>query len=382
MGTVSAWENAYYLIYTTSTTESPDFSTGTCLGTYGEGKPIMYLTSKPPIEKLKETYFRRKSTGRSYLIKGAYPIERIVNTFMAQASFETDLDSHNAFIPLITLFQTPSTGILTEDTKTFVPYTVSSVSNYASLLRFIETNSSQQIDGAVCRSVAFRGSIGSTVTMSMEWVGRTANMSAVGSTVTWGVTHCANALLFQNMKFAIDNSVYLNELIDFEIIITNNTVIRYYNNMYIKKFLTGDFQVTGSFKFPWNSSYNSGHDMLDKLRNGTDYKIMFWWGNYPTASEGDFSITLNVENDNVIVTEDTTEMVNEVNFTGIYDGTNLPVEIKMYFGDMYPSYSFHVYDAEGDLHIAEAKALKSDGTSTSWLPKGVLAADGSEYIVD
>jgi len=335
---IAGWQDAYYMMYASSITNSPDFSSATASGgTYGQGKPFVYLSNHPTFDINKGIIFTRKATGRSYIMKGGGTyIERTPGTVAPATTYEMDADVDAIFIPLITLFQpatSAATNVDTGSVQTWTPYSSSTVQHYASLLRVTENNQSHQIVGAVAKSMAISGEEGDSIKVSVEWTG--ANLSTgVSSTVpSWSTTATASFLLFQDATFkfgttSLDTSAATaTDLSGFDLTVTNNVVSKHYDDVAMQRHILENFEVTGTIKVPWSSTVGGQNTFLSKLIAGDDFLMYIYWGSSGASSAGDLALYINAEVDSVNTTGGEDEAINEIAFTGIYDGTNYPIQI-------------------------------------------------------
>jgi hypothetical protein len=339
MSVLAGWQDAYYMEYASSISHSPSFSDAAIGGAYGLGKPLVYLSNHPTFDINKGVIFTRKATGRSYIMRGSSDhIERTPGTVAPTTTYEMDLDPSGCFIPLLTLFQ-PSTSGATHtdaaaDTAIFYPYTVSTVSQYASLLRVTDTGQSHQILGAVAKTISISGEEGDSIKYSVEWTG--ANMSTgVSSTVTaWADSTGNSFLLFQDLTFVTGTTmadmVDTVDITGFDITITNNVVAKHYDDVAMQRHILGNFEVSGTIKVPWSSTHGGQNSFLSKLIAGTDFLMCLYWGSSGATSAGQLSIIINAEVDSVNTSGGEDEAVNEIAFTGIYDAVNYPIEIRVF----------------------------------------------------
>ena len=333
---LAGWQDQYYMIATTAITDSPDFAIAT-RGAYGSGGGQVFLRNHPTFSLGQEAVASRKATGKSYLMKDAsVRIERSLGVQNPTTTYEMDWDNESAFIPLHSLFQTDvaaATGATT--VKTFAPYSGATVTNLASLLRFTESSKCHQIDGAIARSITISGEEGDSVQISTEWVGADMTTAVTVTPAGWTTGESLDFLLFKDMYCATGaTSVSGNEvdIVGFDITITNNAVSKHYNNYTMQRHILGDFEVTGSIRIPWSSTNWGTNTLLTKLKDGNDFLLYLYWGtcaNAVPAANGDMSITLNIENDSVELSGGEEEAINEISFTGIYDGTSYPISIQM-----------------------------------------------------
>lgn len=336
MSDLARWQPTYYMAANKSITTETDFSsTGSTYGTYGTGKPIVYLTNNPPFEPNREIISTRKSTGNAFLTKaGSTAIERSVGIEAPSTTFEMDFDVAAAFIPFLTLFQDADAAAVANTNKEFNPYTSSSVTYFANLLRILESGSSQRIKGAIAKSITISGNEGEALTMSVEWLGADMDGDASNSVVVWSTGHSLSFARFRDMGCSYVTSGSSTgstgstvDIIGFDLTITNNAIARHYNNATVQKYILGDLEVTGTLRFPWGAATVGSTTFFDHLNNGENFILRFY-RNGQTLSEsatgdtaGDFLIRVNAEADDVKTNSDD-ELNNEVSFTGIYDGRN------------------------------------------------------------
>lgn len=381
MTTLAGWQDAYYCVGTTSITESPDFSTSTCLGTYGEGKPQTFTLNHPDFECGLEIIESEKDSSFAYTIKGGTNrIERTPGVLFPNVPFETSLDCLSGFIPLLTLFQMPTTGFDDETYKTFIPYSSNSIQYFASLLRTTEEGKSYNVIGAIAQVVTLSGMDGEEAKIATDWAGADISTGASSSVVTWAPSYSRTPLLFQNLTCAYDSTSQTMDLESFEIVITNNAKHPTYNSTAVSRHILGDLEVSGTIRVPWSSTIGGQNEFISKMLAGDTITLYIWWGNRTPSTDGDFSITLNIELDSSNTnSSDNEEAVNEVAFVGVYNGTNYPIQIDSYFGDVYPTYTtFTVLDSGGSSYDCTNVIIDSGGDSM-YVSRYVADADGTLY---
>lgn len=334
MGTpLAGWQDAYYMIATTAITDSPSFTLETNPGTYGAGKPLVYLKNHPAFDINKGIIAARKATGRSVLMKDAsVRIERTPGTVAPTTSFEMDFDPDSCFIPLYTLFQEREAAVGTGTTQTFTTYTGSTANNYASLMRWTESGYSHKIVGAIPNSVTISGNEGEAITMTVEWSGADMSTANTDTPAAWATGDSKQFLLFQDMTFQFEDSsgvIQSGDTVGFDITITNNVVSKHYDHPSMQRHILGDLSVTGTLRVPWSSTYGGQNEFITRLLDGDDFKVYLFWGNQVPANDNDVSITLNIEPDTATTSGGEEEAINEVAFTGIYDATNAPIKIEI-----------------------------------------------------
>ena len=328
---IAGWQDAYYMIATTSITESPDFSGVSEPGAYGAGKPQCFLRNHPSFDINKGIIAARKATGRAYIMKGnTTRIERTPGTVAPTTSYEMDLDYDSCFIPLFTFFQDTDADVTSGAVMTFAPYASSTVSVYAALLRTTETGYSHKIVGAIPNSITIKGEESDSVQMTVEWTG--ADMStAVSSTVaTWTSGATQSFKLFQDLTFQYEttgDAMVTADLVGFEVTMTNNVVAKHYDHASMQRHILGDLDVSGTFRVPWSSSNGGKNEFLTRLLDGNDLRVHIFWGSIAGTTVGDFAIKLNIEVDTATLSGGEDEAINEVAFTGIYDSVYNPIEI-------------------------------------------------------
>jgi len=332
MTDLTRWKPSYHMVATSAITHSPDFASGN--GSFGANTSIIYTKNDPVFNPNREIISNRKNTGNAYLTKGgSTAIERLPGTEAPTTSFEIDFETSSAYIPLVTLFQ-DATGTLVNsgETKVFNCYSSPTVSYYAALKRVLENDKSQLIKGAIAQSITISGNEGEPVTMTIDWLGADMDGDASTGVSSWTTSHASNFVMFKDMVCAYNSSSTTIDIVGFDITISNNAVARHYNNPSIQKYLLGDLTVEGTLRFPWGES-NVGSDTFFTLLNaGTDFSLWLWKGaniidNVDTTA-GYFAIKINAEVDDVTTNADD-ELANEVSFSGIYDGTNYPIQISM-----------------------------------------------------
>ena len=333
------WQPSYHMVCSTAITHAPSFIAAAVEGPYGTGTTIVYLKNEPPFNPGREIITNRKSTGNAFLIKGGTTaIERTTGVEAPTTSFEFDFETKAAFIPFVTLFQ-DVTGTLvgTGTTKVFNCYTSSTVSEYAALLRVVDVSKSQLIKGAIANSITISGAEGEPVTMTVEWLGADMDGDASSATTAWSAVDAQSFVMFKDITCGYSAGTTnptgtTVDIVGFDITITNNAVARHYNNATIKKYLLGDLMVEGTLRFPWGATTVGSDTFFTHLNAGTDFQIALYKTSYletsASTTNGEFSILLNVEADDVVTTSDD-EMTNEISFTGIYDGTSYPISLKM-----------------------------------------------------
>jgi hypothetical protein len=383
VATLAGWQDAYYIVGTTSITENPSFSDSTCIGTYGEGAPQTFTSNHPEFSTGLAILEEDKATSFSYYIKGdTIPVERTTGVLFPDEPLEASLDNLSAFLPLLTLLQTPESGFVNETTKTFVPYTSNSINWYTSLLRTTEDGYSYKIIGAIAHTVTIKGVEGEEITISTDWAGANISTASTSSVASWSTSACRNPLLFQDLTFAYESTAQTVDLSEFEIVITNNAKHPTYNSSSVVRHLLEDLEITGTFKVPWESVYGGQNEFITRLLSGDSFMVYLWWGNYSPSQEGDFSIAINIEADTVSLSgQEEDEDTNEVTFTGVFDGTNDAIKIISYFGEIYPTYTsqattFHVLDASASEHECSTLIL---GSSYYYVPRAVLDDDGNSF---
>jgi len=337
---IAGWQDAYYMCLTTSITQVGDMSSETEEGTYGDGMPIVYLRNHPTFELNKGIISARKATGRPYLIKGGSTrIERTPGTVAPTTSFEIDFDQDSCWIPLYTFFQALGSGLAATGhtaIQTFQPYTSASTTAYASLLRVLEEGQSHQIVGAIPNSITIKGEEGDSIQMTVDWTGADMVTGQSSAVANWTTSDSETFLLFQDMTCLYESTGSTNgtaeqtvDLVGFEITMTNNIVAKHYDNPSIQRYILGDLEVTGTLRVPWSSSSGGKNDFITRLYRGDDFKVVLYWGAATPATDGDVAISLNIEVDTAQPTGGEDEAINEVAFTGVYDGTTYPIKIEV-----------------------------------------------------
>lgn len=333
---IAGWQDAYYMMYASSITHAPAFNSGVLGGAYGAGRPLVYLSSHPTFDINKGVIFNRKATGRSYILRGgSNKIERIPGTVAPSTSFEMDFDVDSPFIPLLTLFQpatSTATNVNSGVTQTFSPYTTSTVNEYASLLRVTEASQSHNIIGAIAKSISVSGEEGDSVKYTVEWTGADMLTGASATVPAWTTGASSSFLLFQDATFTFGTTSgdqTAADLMGFEITITNNAVSKHYDNPSMQRHILGNFEVSGTIRVPWSSTNGGKNVFLSKLISGDDFLFYIYWGSSAATSVGHASIIVNAEVDSVTTSGGEDEAVNEIAFTGLYDGTNYPVQVLL-----------------------------------------------------
>lgn len=330
MADKTGWEQSYYMLLTTGITESPSFAANTNIGTYGKTIPRVLLTNQPVFEQNREIIASPKAIGRSFLSKsGTTNIERLKGKQAPSTTFEMDFDAGCAFIPFMTLFQDVGALVDASTTKVFDCYTSSSVSYFANLLRVVENDKSQLIKGAIAKSITISGNEGEQLKMSVDWIGSDMEYDASTAATTTVSTVSNDIVLFSNLTFDWGNDGGDSlDVIGFDLTITNNAIPKYYMSDTVSKYLLGQIAVTGTLKFPWGESTVGNNMFFDYLNNQTDFLFSIY-NSYSVDAVGEFKLLINAEVDNVVSNSDD-EIVNEISFTGIYDGTNYPIKIYTY----------------------------------------------------
>jgi len=330
MAHLAGWQIGYYMVLTTGITTSPDFTAGDKIGTYGKSVPKVLLNSEATFEQNREIISSKKMTGNSYLTKTSLDnIDRLLGKQAPSTTFEMDFDAAAAFIPFVTLTQ-DATGVFVSagTSKIFNPYTSAGVSYFAALKKVLESNKSQLIKGAIANSITINGNEGEVLTMSVDWVGADMDGNAT-SAATDTINKASNtAIKFSDITVEIDDTSV--DISSFSVTFANNIVSRYYLSDTVSNYLLGEFTIEGSMKFPWGETNVGDKTFFDYLNNQTDFKIEIYNSATPN-SVGEFVLGMNVELDSVSTSGDE-EIVNEINFKGVYDGSTPIFLLQTYDG--------------------------------------------------
>ena len=158
----------------------------------------------------------------------------------------------------------------------------------------------QVIKDAVVRSMTFNGSSGETVKVTAEIIGSTFTITTVDTANYALPTESAVPLLFQDC--AVTHSPFLTDiglvyglvtlepldLLSFNMTLTNNAELRYYNSQAASQITFGRFDVSGSITVPLSSSlrnlYVAGTPApepnftgLYELVEGTSHNSCLYW---------------------------------------------------------------------------------------------------------
>ena len=338
MSRIAGFQPKYYMEMTTDSVidvaASHTFGSGT-KGTYSPTVFDTYLTNKPNFGPGQEVVSFDKATGFPFPIKGSNNIERVLGEKNPETSYEMHFNSANAFIPFVSLLNVPAATfqVGTGTTKTFTTYTSGSTvdpNRYVNLFRQINSSESvnQLITGAA-KSITISGSEGEPVTMSIDWVGADYyGKAAAGSVPAWSSTSTQPIIMTRDLE--IEYAGNTANISAFEITVTNNVIPKHYASTEVDAYIYGELEVTGSFTLSWGDTNFGGTDALDAFTGQTDALLKIYNDSTPDAAN-EFCITANVEFDDV-KTNAEDEVENEISFTGVYDGTNLPFQIELYDG--------------------------------------------------
>jgi len=192
-------------------------------------------------------------------------------------SFKLEFD---ATLPLLGLFfwllfhNGTSEGGASTYTKTFVPYTSSLPTVWASLLGVHAESGiseSHTAHGCICRSLTLSGTEGGVVRCSAEMVCRRSYHNAnVGSSLL--NFSGAVPILFQDLDFWIDYSAYPIYPVSFTYTITNNAAHKFSANdsIWPVTYTLGVLDHSASFITGWG---DGGSDAVGMLAGVTDVKL-------------------------------------------------------------------------------------------------------------
>jgi hypothetical protein len=248
------------------------------------------------------------------------------------------------------LFQKASTEGITPFAKTFDVNSTASPYDpacevYSSVCRCLggsgEASEWQAIHGCIARSITLNadeaGSLGATIDLmaaeadipfTLPTSGGGTFSERATAMLARLVVPAKDPLLWQNATVTV-NGTAIN-IRGFSLTMTNNAILRFYDNAVGLKYILGEFGVTGSFMMPWDHASLGDDEQIKNFKAGTDVALRVYWGDGTTSSEGEFEILTNVRYTGAPL-EAGEEMETNLSFEGAFDnvlGTgNTPCKI-------------------------------------------------------
>ena len=340
MATRTPWLDKYAIEQSATLTGKPTFA-ATAIGIEGTGAAggvfLAPLTDHPHLPPASATQENELAVGISQRHNLEY------NQTIAEPSAVTLnmlANAYNLSLFQWLLFQEAAgesgTTVLTMSSA---PYTTADCEMYATISRLMGGTAgnadtvSQYLAGCICRSMTITGETGGLIKVAAEMVG--ANWAVAVNDLG---TVAYNTLLFsykaplkfQDMHFDIDGHVV--HVPNFSVTINNNAVAQFYNNSTIQKFVLGRLTVEGSFGIPWGASdaEEDENKQLTDFQAGTDKLVKVWWGDSDGSADNSVVLKMNVRFTETEMADAEGEIVSNINFAGVYDGTYNSIE--MYCG--------------------------------------------------
>jgi hypothetical protein len=81
----------------------------------------------------------------------------------------------------------------------------------------------------------------------------------------------------------------------FSLTLKNNATAKFYDDVFINKFVLGRFGAEGEIRIPWGTTTEGGNTAINDFVDGTDLPLVIYWGNSAAATgDAEFSITANI----------------------------------------------------------------------------------------
>jgi len=239
---------------------------------------------------------QRKATGLPYW-RGDAGYEFQNTTEVPNTSFEFDGSATNMSLILWSFFQ----GGAFQDAganniKYFVPYSDSACDVWLTLVRKLAasgTGASHRLVGMVAKSITLSCSESAPVLkVSVEFVGYNleTNHNIASDTLTFDATV---PYLWQNATITLDGNAV--NIPGFSLTMTNNAVVKLYDNANASKVLMGNFEANGTFQMPYSDANEGANNQINDFIAGTTKRMNIRWGSNEIAKDAsDFSILMNI----------------------------------------------------------------------------------------
>ena len=331
------WQLRYGIVRTASITATNAFATVTDIG-IATGVFGVPLTNKPFIDPGQNIIDTRKAVGvatrRVGTVSNDFEFQQGIRD--PKVSFEFDANAYNLGLPLWMLFQKGAAEVLvtttTPNVKTYNAPTYSEgaeCETFANLLVNTDAGGeSQRMYGAVVDSIALSGDINTPLKATVSFIGREIDPDFNADTATISFYDKAPLMWTGTSGPTITLGGTSIEAASFNVTINNNASPRHYNNQLASRYILGDFTAEGSIKFPWGTATLGAHQAIQDFIDGTDKELIIYWGSATGATTGDFAIKLNVRY-NGITLDPAEEIMVEIPFIAVYDGTNEAMEVVL-----------------------------------------------------
>ena len=333
----------------TTLTNKPDYNDAVDIGVEGTGSANgvfrLMLENRPDLEVPDVLQELDVVTGRA---------DRHVQNFEATtydvptATIEGPANSYICSLLFWSLFQSGATEATVSGTVSNVTctvYTDPDPEMYFSLTRVLvdpstsitNDNASQYFTGCIVRSITLSSEERGVVKYSAEVLGASHNMAvtdAIGSVDdadTWdSISFPAKPTSWKFQDFTCEIDGTATKIPNFSVTFSNNVAPLFYNSSTIQGYKLGNFTVEGSFFMPWSAATVGGIVPVTKYKAGTDYTLELFTtdGAGQNTTSNDVDIALNVKTTSISQTGDV-ETGHEINFSGVYDGSNLAVQVIM-----------------------------------------------------
>lgn len=293
------------------------------------------LTGSPDIAPNPEFSDSVKTTGLAQVRTGTgYERTKFINrpTF----SFEyPEVEAYGAAFFLWSLFQ--KGGSESGTAQTYQPSTLEGADVtgsgeaefWLSLTRAMSTSTAdwQAIHGAIATSITFSSEEGGPLSMSGELIAAEyeAPMTPGASAYASQLALPAKApLLHQNLTALLAGTAM--NIPSWSVTLTNNAVMKFYDEDTGQKIVVGRITGTGSFTLPWHIATVGDDEQVKNFVAGTDVLVQISWGSLTGATEGDLGFHLNCHYTGAPL-DATDEISTALEFELAADGTNQAVKV-------------------------------------------------------
>lgn len=341
MGTIRVpWEDQYGLSYRTTAIGASDAETSGLFEATNDGIAAinpsgecgLLIDEHPSISPGVEVNTVEKTTGLAQPQTGASAIGVELHIARKTPTFSIGamgLTPEKAEVFLWSLFQKGATETAVTFEKNYVPYSQgeSGPEMYLDISRSIGdpasvTGYGQCIFGAIVTSFGVSGSQGERFSCTAEIMGRTYRDDYI---------HTASVLtsedtvdhVFLDYAWTIDGTAA--SLQSFDMTIINNAVAAHYNSLIPTNYTLHRMAVTGNFALAMSTTTIGDYVQVDNFVAGDDVLIV------GTHSSSDIIWSTNARYTGAEVDPAEVELLLNLPYEGVYDGTNQSIEVDIDF---------------------------------------------------
>lgn len=341
MPTRTMWEDLYFVALGVAAADDPSdtYANGTATaglyaGTRGIASEVtngILLNDRPMHNPGIEFLTTEKTTGLAQPQTGAsgVGVERQIVKKMPTISLGSmGLTPEKLYFFGWGLFQQGVTeGITPNFTKTMIPYVTGSPDcevwlSFGRSYGDPTDGTAYSMSGAICTQIGISGAIGEQMILSAELVGSTF-LTTYNHTASNSTVETTNDFLFTDFVWTFAGTSA--NVQSFDVQINNNATQTFYNSLVVKSHILQKMTVSGNISLAMSTTTLGDSIQLDNYIAGTDVLLVGTAGSGTKA----IVITCNALYTGGEVDPAETELLMNLPFEGVYDGTNHAIQLAV-----------------------------------------------------